>query len=114
MSYKLKSIKPSEKDNKKFHATFINNKTNKEKNIHFGQKGARDFTLINDKNSKFYIKEAKKRIEVRTQYQRRHLKDLSTTAGKTGVSAGALSFYVLWTGKTFNSGLANYKKKYKL
>ena len=114
MSYKLKSVKPSTKSNKKFQATFINNETKKEKNIHFGQKGARDFTLINSKDSKFYIKEAKKRIEVRTQYQRRHIKDLSTEAGRTGVSAGALSFYVLWTGKTFRSGLSNYKKKFKL
>ncbi len=114
MSYKLKSIVKSDKSDKKYKATFINKETKKEKNIHFGANGMRDFTLINDKNSKFYIKDPKKRIEVRTNYQRRHSKDLETKSGKTGVSAGALSYFVLWTGKTFNAGLSNYKKKYKL
>ena len=114
MSYSLKNIKKSNKAQKKFMATFSNKENGREKTIHFGAAGYRDFTLINNKSSKFYIEDPKKRIEVRTAYQRRHMKDLSTEAGRSGVSAGALSFFILWTGKTFKSGLTNYKKKYKL
>ncbi len=111
---KLKSINPSSKKDKKFDAVFIDKDTKKEKKISFGAKGYRDFTLMNKKGSQFYEKDNKKRLQTRTNYQTRHAKDLQTEKGKTGISAGALSYFVLWTSPTLNGGIRNYKKKYGL
>jgi len=111
---KLKSIVKSTKKGKKFTATFSNSETGRDKTIHFGASGYRDFTLINDKNSKFYIKESSERAKIRAAYIARHAKDLLTESSSKGLSAGALSYFVLWTGKTFRSGLLNYKKKYNV
>ncbi len=111
---KLKSINPSSKKDKKFDAVFIDKETKKEKKISFGAKGYRDFTLINKKDSQFYEKEKAKREQVRTNYQTRHAKDLQTEKGKTGLSPGALSYFVLWTAPTLKGGIRNYKKKYGL
>jgi hypothetical protein len=51
----------------------------------------------------------------RDRYRTRHAKDLATTAAKTGVSAGALSFYVLWGDSTdMSRNIAAYKRKFGL
>ena len=52
--FKLLSIKVSSKIDKKFDAKFINTETKQERTISFGAKKYRDYTLINDKKSKFY------------------------------------------------------------
>jgi cupin superfamily acireductone dioxygenase involved in methionine salvage len=111
--YKLLSITPSTKSGKKMMAKFKNLKTEREKTIHFGASGYRDFTLMNNKNSQYYVKDSKKRNQVKTNYQTRHAKDLQTENGKKGLSAGALSYYVLWTAPTVAGGIRNYKSKYR-
>ena len=50
----LLKVVPSKNPLKKLDAYFILD-NGKEKIVSFGQRGARDFTLINDKNSKFYL-----------------------------------------------------------
>ena len=51
----------------------------------------------------------------RDRYRTRHAKDLNTAAGKTGVSAGALSFYVLWGDSTdMSRNIAAYKRRFGL
>lgn len=112
--FKLLSIKVSSKIDKKFDAKFINKQTKQERTISFGSSKYRDYTLINDKKSKFYIADKQEREKVKELYQKRHAKDLLTEASKTGMSAGALSYYVLWTGTTLTKGISNYRKKYNL
>ncbi len=59
---KLMKIIPAKAKGKKWTAYFLlDAKTKKEKAISFGASGYRDFTLMNDKNSKFY--EKKRKIE---------------------------------------------------
>lgn len=108
---KLLRVVESEKPNKKFKAVFKMD-NGREKTIHFGAKGMRDFTLISNPKSKFYIPDKKDRIKVRDNYQRRHKKDLITANNKTGVGAGALSFYLLWTTPKMN--VSSYKRRFNL
>ena len=112
--FKLLSIKQSSKIGKKYDATFYDKNSNKYKMFSFGAKNYRDYTLINNKNSKFYIKDKEKREKVKENYQKRHAKDLLTDESISGLSRGALSYYILWTATTLNKGIENYKKKYNL
>ena len=107
---KLIKIIKSSNPKKKFDAIFDIN--GKEKKVSFGAQGMRDFTLINDKNSKFYLPNKKDREKVRDNYQRRHKKDLLTEKNKLGLGAGSLSFHLLWTTPKMN--ISKYKKMFNL
>jgi len=107
---KLIKIIKSSNNKKKYDAFFEINGKNKK--ISFGAEGYRDYTLINNKNSKFYLSNKKDRDKVRDQYQRRHKKDLLTDKNKLGLGAGALSYYLLWTTPKMNISL--YKKRFNL
>jgi len=108
---KLLKVVKSEKKGKKFKAIFKMD-SGREKTTHFGASGMRDFTLISNPKSKFYIKEKDKREQVRDNYQRRHRKDLATENNKKGLGAGALSFFLLWTTPKMN--ISDYKKRFNL
>jgi hypothetical protein len=83
----------------------------KEKTTDFGASGMRDFTLINNKTSTFYLPKVLDRNVVRDNYRRRHKKDLLT---KDPTRAGFLSYFVLWNKRTMQSSIADYKKKFNL
>jgi hypothetical protein len=101
MAWKLVSITESSRKGKKWEAKFYDSVDEKHKTLHFGAEGYEDFTIHKDS----------KRAEL---YRARHAKDLETTAGKTGISPGALSYYVLWTSPSFAQGIKNYKNRYHL
>ena len=75
---------------------------------HFGSKGMRDFTLINNKKSKFYISDETEREKVKNAYQARHAKDNIDDVH----SAGALSWHILWTQPTLKGGIKEYSKRF--
>ena len=106
---KLLRIVKSSNPSKKWDAIFMID--GKEKKVSFGQSGARDYTLINDKNSKFYLPKILDRNVVRDSYKRRHKKDLET---KDPMRPGYLSYYLLWNKKTLASSIKDYKKRFKL
>lgn len=108
---KLIKIVKSDKPKKKWKAIF-KRQNGREKTIYFGSAGMRDFTLLNDKNSKFYIPDKKEREKVRDNYQARHKKDLITDENKQGIGAGALSYYLLWTTPKMN--IASYRRRFNL
>jgi len=86
---------------KKFKATFETD-SGRKKSISFGSAGMDDYTLTGDK-------------EQRERYRTRHRKDLDTEAGKTGVSAGALSYWVLWGDSTnMATNIREYRKRFGL
>ena len=89
---KLIKIIPSTSTTKKYTAYFLLS-NGKEKTVNFGADGYRDYTLINDKNSKFYLPKKIDRVAVKTAYRRRHQKDLLTN---DPTRPGFLSYYVLW------------------
>lgn len=102
---KLLSIVKSDLKDKKWKAVFDNN--GRKKTIHFGATGYDDYTISTD--------DMKSRQFMREKYRRRHAKDLMTEAGKTGVSAGALSYWVLWGDSTsMDKNILEYKKRYNL
>ena len=89
------TITRSDRPNKKLKAVFENGS---KKTIHFGQKGASDYTKHKDP-------ERKKR------YIDRHRKNENWDNPKT---AGTLSRYVLWNKPTLDASIKDYKKRFNL
>ena len=81
------------------------------KKVGFGAKGYRDFTLMNKKGNKHYIKSNADRLRIKNAYRARHTKDLDT---KDFTRAGFLSYYLLWNKPTLGASIIAYKKKFKL
>jgi len=104
-------IVPSTRKDKKFMGIFKNKENKNIKKVHFGASGYRDNTLINNKNSEFYIKDADKRNEVKTLYINRHKKRENWEVPD---NSGSLSRWILWNKPTLNESIEDYKKKFKL
>tara|TARA_R100001463_G_scaffold38543_1_gene82510 strand:- start:176 stop:520 length:345 start_codon:yes stop_codon:yes gene_type:complete len=76
---------------------------------YFGASAYRDFTLMNDKNSKFYEPSKEERDKVKKNYLARHAKD------PKGIhSPSTLSDMILWNKPTVKAGVKDYEKKYKV
>ena len=107
---KLLKIIKSKKENKKYDAYFLLD-NGKEKVVSFGQFGARDYTLINDKTSEFYLPKVLDRNVTKDSYLRRHK---ARENWNNPMTAGAISRWVLWNRKTLEASIKDYKKKFKL
>jgi len=106
---KLLKVIPSTVKGKKYSAYFqLDN--GKEKKINFGQAGAKDFTLINKKDSKFYEPDTSKREKRKTAYRARHKNDPINNP----LTAGSLSWHILWDLPSFAGGIKKFKNKFKL
>jgi ppGpp synthetase/RelA/SpoT-type nucleotidyltranferase len=93
------NITDSTNPKKKLMAIFTNDDGKKIKTTHFGQAGADDYTITNDK-------------EQRTRYRIRHKKDLDTNDYK---KAGYLSYHILWGSSTsLQENIKKYKKRFNL
>lgn len=106
---KLLRITKSSNQSKKWDAIFMID--GKEKKVSFGANGYRDYTLINNKNSKFYLPKILDRNVVKDSYIRRHEKKENWN---NPLTAGALSRWILWDKKTLNSSIKSYKKRFKV
>ena len=91
-------ITDSTNPKKKLMAIFLDDNNKKVKTSHFGQAGADDYTITNDK-------------EQRTRYRIRHKKDLDTNDYK---KAGYLSWFLLWNKPTLTESIKDYKKRFNL
>ena len=97
----LKSIKKSDRTNKKYKATFTIHKNGKkkEKTTYFGYPNQKDpkndYTRHKDKNR-------------RNRYIWRHMKDTRTG---DPTRAGYLSLYVLWNKPSLKASITDYKKR---
>ena len=92
------TITDSTNPKKKLMAIFLED-GKKIKTTHFGQDGADDYTITNDK-------------EQRTRYKNRHKKDLDTNDYK---KAGYLSYHILWGSSTsLQENIKKYKKRFNL
>ncbi len=107
---KLLKIIKSKKENKKYDAYFLLD-NGKEKVVSFGQSGARDYTLINDKTSEFYLPKVLDRNVTKDSYLRRHK---ARENWNNPMTAGALSRWVLWNLKTLEGSIKKFKTKFKL
>ncbi len=104
MSKPLVYLYRSNLKNKKWSAFFPTSK----KVIHFGGKGYRDYTLMNDKKSVHYLSSKKEREAVKDRYRVRHANDNLSDPE----SPGSLSYEVLWSSPTLKGGMRTYAKKY--
>ena len=106
---KLLKVVRSNNKSKKYTAVFLVD--GRERRISFGATNYRDYTLLNDKTSKFYLPNKSDRDVVKDSYKRRHRKDLETN---DPMRPGYLSYYLLWNKKTLASAIKYYKKRFKL
>ena len=110
MKTKLLRIVPSSNKSKKWTAIFDTG-DGKEKQVHFGSAGMRDYTLISNKSSKWYLPKILDRNVVKASYIRRHQKKEDWT---NPLTPGALSRWLLWEKKTLPSAIKAFKKRFKL
>jgi hypothetical protein len=96
---KLLSVKPSDRPDKKYDATF-EKEDGRTKTTSFGAKGMDDYTKTRDK-------------EQRARYLERHGRGRENWSDPT--SAGALSRHLLWGESTsLMTNLSNYRKRFNL
>lgn len=76
---------------------------------HFGAKGMRDYTLINNKNSEFYLADEVERFKVRARYKSRHKNDKGLGSPH---APSELSMVLLWTAPTLRESVKLYEKKH--
>ena len=73
----------------------------------FGSSAHRDFTLLNDKSSRFYLPDKDNREKIRQNYINRHKKD------PKGVhNPSSMSDLILWSEPTLRKGITKYEKKF--
>ena len=77
----------------------------------FGAKGFRDFTLINDPNSKFYLPNKNDREKVKRSYKARHRNDKGLGNYK---ASSELAMELLWNKPTLNESIKAFEKKHKV
>lgn len=105
-------IKPSTRKANKYMGIFKNKDKKKIKTVHFGSKGYRDYTLISNKNSDFYIPDVDRRNKVRSLYITRHNTPRENWAVPD--NAGSMSRWILWEEPTFKSAVIKYKERFNL
>ncbi len=108
MAIKLMKIIPSSRKGKKYVAYFMIDK--KERAVHFGQADARDYVLMSNPSSKFYIKDIKERDKVKQAYITRHAKEDQTDPTKPAT----LSRFISWSIASFPGAIRNFKKKFNV
>jgi hypothetical protein len=99
MTIKLVSLGRSTQPDKKMMAVF--EVDGRERTTHFGQAGAKDYTL-HDKA----VREARKK-----SYDARHK---PTEDWSDPTSAGALSKYILWNKTSKSAAITDYKRRFNL
>jgi hypothetical protein len=109
MVIKLLRVIKSSNSAKKWTAIFMVD--DKEKKVDFGASGYRDYTLINNKDSKFYLPKLVDRNVVKASYIRRHEKNENWN---NPLTAGALSRFILWNKKTLNASIKDFKRRFKV
>jgi len=74
---------------------------------HFGSSAHRDFTLMNDRTSKFYEPDKVKREKIRQNYIKRHQRD------PKGVhNPSSMSDLILWNKKSLKGGIKAFENKF--
>ena len=99
-------ISKSTQPKKKYMAVFnfLKNGKPSKKTVHFGEAGAKDYTI-------YYKDDGKKIADIRkTLYYARHSKEDWTKP----MTAGTLSKYILWFKPTVAEGIQAYIKKFNL
>jgi len=73
----------------------------------FGSSAHRDFTLMNNKSSKFYESDKEQREKIKKNYLNRHKKD------PKGVhTPSSMSDLILWSKPTLKGGIKTYERKF--
>lgn len=76
---------------------------------HFGGLGYRDYTLLHNKNSKFYLPTQAERDKVKKSYRTRHAKD----KGLGSIHAPSeMSMVILWSKPTIEQGIRAFETKH--
>jgi len=109
---KLLSIIPSKSKGKKWEARFSDD--GKEVKVNFGADGYRDYTLLSNKSSKFYLKEKSERDKVKSAYINRHRKREEKLWKNSPMSPATLSRFILWEKPTLTAAIVAFKARFKV
>lgn len=77
----------------------------------FGDSRYRDYTLINDRNSKYYLPKKEDREKVKKAYRNRHKNDKNLNSIH---APSELSMVILWSEPTLNGGIKAFEKKHNV
>ena len=77
----------------------------------FGATGYRDYTMMNDRNSKFYEPDEAERKKVRASYRARHRGDKGLGSKH---SPAELSWSLLWSKPTLAKSIKFYENKFNV
>tara|TARA_Y100000361_G_C11092906_1_gene307419 strand:+ start:249 stop:578 length:330 start_codon:yes stop_codon:yes gene_type:complete len=77
----------------------------------FGAKTYRDYTLINDPKSKFYLPNKEDREKVKRSYKARHKKDKGLGNYK---SSSELAMELLWNKPTLDASIKAFERKHNV
>ncbi len=82
------------------------------KTIHFGGDPSkyRDYTLMNNKSSQFYLPNKADRDKVKASYRSRHRNDPINKP----YTAGSLSYNLLWNKPTLSASIKDFEKKFNI
>lgn len=76
---------------------------------HFGATGYRDYTLLHNRNSKYYLPTQAERDKVRKAYRTRHARD----KGLGSIHAPSeMSMVILWSKPTLEQGIRAFETKH--
>ena len=100
---KLVKIEPSNTKGFKYDAVFMDEE--KEKVVHFGASGYKDFIIYNKEDGKI-LANKRKELYILRHKMREDWKDPT--------SRGALSRWILWNLPTLEASITNYKNKFNL
>lgn len=98
------SLHKSDKSHKKY---YLKTDTSK---IYFGSKAHRDYTLLNNPSSKFYLKDKDARDEVKRRYRTRHKNEPFNKV----LTPASLSYYLLWNKPTLSASIKDYEKRFNI
>jgi hypothetical protein len=101
---KLDKVIPSKTEGYKYDAVFIDD-DEKEKIVHFGASGYKDYIIYNKEEGKSFANQRKELYILRHKMK----EDWNDPT-----SRGALSRWILWNLPTLEASISDYKKKFNL
>lgn len=112
-SLELIEVKESPKKGKKLRAIF-EDESGKRSTVDFGAQGSRDYLLVSNPDSRFYMRDRSARLRLRENYRKRHSNNPNERlALKRPNTPASLSMHILWgDSSNIKNNIRAFKRKY--
>lgn len=112
MTIIIRKFGRSPRKGKKYRVVIYDPDEKRKKTIHFGASGMRDYPLMNNPKSRFYLESKRERDDVKRDYISRHRPNENWTDPFAG--AGIWSRYILWSKPTIEEALRLMMRKFNM